>query len=159
MAIRKPNIGNLWVALFLFALCIALFAPTLGHPFMMDDKSQIVRNEFLFDAGFLQIDYFHSASSRVDGKQYVVFRPITQALNALPAYFFGKDPFAYRVINLFLFYLACLSIFELLNLIFKNFHLALLTTVFSASIRSMGFLSIILRQQGIPFLSFRSIWP
>lgn len=129
MTIQKFDTKNLWVALFLFVLCIALFAPTLDHPFMMDDKSQIVRNEFLFDAGFLQVDYFNSNSSKVGGKEYIVFRPITQALNALPAYFFGKDPFAYRVINLLLFYLACLSVYELLNLIFKNFHLSLLTTV------------------------------
>ena len=129
MTIQKFDTKNLWVALFLFVLCIALFAPTLDHPFMMDDKSQIVRNEFLFDAGFLQIDYFNSDSSKVGGKEYVVFRPLTQFLNALPAYFFGEDPFAYRVISLLLFYLACLSVYELLNLIFKNFHLSLLATV------------------------------
>jgi len=145
MIIRKPNISNLWVALFLFALCIALFAPTLDHPFMMDDKSQIVRNEFLFDAGFLQIDYFNSDASKVSGKQFIIFRPVTQLLNSLPAYFFGKDPFAYRLINLLLFYLACLSVYELLNLIFKNFPLSLLTTVlFFVFIQLMGFLSIAL---------------
>ena len=108
MIIQKPDRKNLWVALFLFVLCVTLIAPTLDHPFMMDDKSQIVRNEFLFDAGFLQIDFFHSDLSKVSGKQNVVFRPITMFLNALPAYFFGKNPFAYRLINLLLFYRSSL---------------------------------------------------
>jgi len=95
----------------------------------MDDKSQIVRNDALFDAGFLQIDFFSSDSSREQGSQYVVFRPITQALNALPAFFFGKNAFVYRVMNLLLFFLACVSIYELLNVLFKNSLLALLAAV------------------------------
>ncbi len=121
---------NLWVAVLLFILCLLLFASTLDHSFMMDDKALIVRNPALFDPGFLQIDPLIPSPGHLTGGEFVYFRPVAQIFIALPAYFFGKDPFIYRVLSVILFYLACLSVYELVFSLFRDVRLALLTSVF-----------------------------
>jgi len=127
--IGKRHFKNVWTASLLLLLCFLLFGNTLDHPFMLDDKALIVKNDALFDPGYLQFDVFSAGGHKVEGGQYVYFRPVAHLLTALPAYFFGVDPFPYRLMNLILFYIACLSLYAFLKVLFKDPDLCLLATV------------------------------
>ncbi len=114
-----------FVALLLLSVCILTFSNSLGNPFMMDDHALITRNKAIKDLGFLQIGTGHM---RHEGN-YVYFRPVTHLFNLIPYLIFGINAFGFHIFNLFLFFLACLSIYILFKHLLNNGQLALLISL------------------------------
>lgn len=95
----------------------------------MDDYAMIVQNRAIKDPSFLQINPFVNSIAALDPGSQVYWRPVAHLLIMSAFSVFGREPFGYHVLNLLLFYMACIGLYELLNFIFGGWELALLTSV------------------------------
>ena len=95
----------------------------------MDDYAMIVQNRAIKDPSFLQINPFVNSITALDSGSQVYWRPIAHLLIMSAFSVFGREPFGYHVLNLLLFYMACIGLYELLNFIFGDWKIALLTSV------------------------------
>lgn len=114
-----------FIALLLLGVCILTFSNSLGNPFLMDDHALVTRNKAIKDPGFLQIGQGHL---RADSPP-VYFRPATHLFNLIPYLIFGINSLGFHIFNLFLFYLACLSVYILFKCLLNNGNLALLISL------------------------------
>jgi Tfp pilus assembly protein PilF len=120
-----PLLTKIFPALILFFFCLLAYSNALHHPFMMDDHPLIIENSDILSLKFLQL------SNSQDGNVY--FRPISHLFVAAPFYLFGLSPFGFHIFNVLLFYLACVSVHELVRHLFKDPRLALATSLLFAT--------------------------
>lgn len=97
------------IALFFLLLCLLAYGNSLHNGFLMDDYPTLLENRQINTSAFLQVNLRGHET-----KSY--FRPAMHVLNMVTYNLFGRNPFGYHIVNLSLFYLACLSLYELLRL-------------------------------------------
>ncbi len=120
---------NLFVSILLLIIYWVTYSNSLHNNFMMNDHALIVQNTAVRDWGFLQLNLFPQLTAHRQGQHYLYYRPISHLLNMLTKLAFGNRPFGYHLINLLLFYLSGISLFELLHLLFKDWKLAFATSL------------------------------
>ena len=103
-------------AALLVALAVAVHAPSLGHPFLLDDAPYIYRNHAVTDGApfwrfILDRD---TTSSRADYNRWV-YRPLRNYAFRIVARLCGVRPLAYGVANLLLYALSTLLVLALLR--------------------------------------------
>ncbi len=115
-------------ALFIFAICFALYANTLTHDFCQDDSIVITENMFTTQGvsgfgGILGNDTFYGFFKE-EGKAALVaggrYRPFTLLMFAFEYQIFGKNPFIGHLMNVLLFGSMCVLIYFLLLKLLKN---------------------------------------
>ena len=104
--------------IFLFAALI--YANTIGHDFVLDDKIVITHNQFTkkglngiaesFTSDSMT-GFFGKDKKLVAGGRY---RPLTMAIHAIEYEFFGNDPLPYHAINILLYALIAMMLFKVL---------------------------------------------
>lgn len=105
--------------IFICGVIIILYSRVVGYGFIWDDYSYIVNNPTLGEGTSL-IDLWTQRKS-------VDFWPITYSCFWILKYFFGNDPTAYHIFNVFLFCIsASLLLYLLKNLKLKNYLLLVL---------------------------------
>lgn len=104
--------------IFLFAALI--YANTIGHEFVLDDKIVITHNQFTkkglngISESFISdsmTGFFGRDKSLVAGGRY---RPLTMAIHAIEYEFFGDNPLPYHLINILLYALIAMMLFKVL---------------------------------------------
>ncbi len=114
---------DLVFALGYLLLCFLTYSNSLHNDFLMDDYPMLIQNTGIGNTGFLQLD-------PQSGKGQLYFRPLTHFLNLITYTFFGNSPFGYHIVNLFLFYLAGVTLYELLLWLFNDRKIAILVSLF-----------------------------
>jgi tetratricopeptide (TPR) repeat protein len=109
-------------ALFFLLLCFLSYGNSLHNGFLMDDYPTLLENRQRNTSSFLQVNLRGHET-----QDY--FRPMMHILNSVTYNLFGRDPFGYHIVNLSLFYLACLSLYELLRLNMKDTNVPFLACV------------------------------
>lgn len=112
------------IAFCLAALCLVTYANSLSNGFLMDDYPMLIKNQHIGSPFFLQL------VPPTQAQHLLYFRPVTHLLNLITYSWFKENPVGYHLLNLFLFYLACLSLYKLLTLILKDKHIPLLASLF-----------------------------
>lgn len=132
--------------IFIFIFACLLYANTIGHDFVLDDKIVVTHNQFTKKGLNGLVDSFLSDSmtgffgrdkSLVAGGRY---RPLSMAVHAIQFEFFAKNPLPYHLMNILLYGFLCLLLFQVLLSLFKNnpealrwYHPAVLITLLYAS--------------------------
>ncbi|MCA1664233.1 MAG: hypothetical protein LC659_08195, partial [Myxococcales bacterium] len=103
-------------AALLVALAVAVHAPTLGHPFLLDDAPYIYKNRAVTEGAPLTRFLFDrdTTSSRSDYNHWV-YRPLRNYAFWLIARIFGVAPLAYGLTNLVVYALSTLWVLALLR--------------------------------------------
>jgi tetratricopeptide (TPR) repeat protein len=118
----SPAQKNCIVALCLLAICLLTYSNSLRNGFLMDDYPMLIENHSIGDANFLQLN-IHTL------KNQVYFRPVTHLFNLITYIIFGTEPSGYHLVNLFLFYLAALALYQLSLSLLQNQPAAFLTAL------------------------------
>ncbi len=125
---RRP-----WVLLLvIFLLTGMLYANSFYNPFFMDDLHTIVANPYIrtltnIPAFFTNPDYFS-----VFGQRHMHYRPALLTTFALNYHWGEVSPGGYRLINLIFHFLSILMVYIMVQKLFANTPLALLSAVIFA---------------------------
>ncbi len=87
----------------------------------MDDYAMIVENRAINDLEFLQLDFSNAGTAAQD---HLYYRPVTHLLNFFSRTVAGDNPLYYHWISLILFYISGISLYELVNILWKNRRMA-----------------------------------
>lgn len=113
---------NLWIALLLFVFCLITYGNVFHHEFLLDDYPMLIQNREIDSLSFLQLNpqLLHSQ---------IYFRPISHLLNFITYSFFDHHPAGYHAVNLALFYLCAVAIYDLFRALFKQEQVVLLACI------------------------------
>jgi protein O-mannosyl-transferase len=123
-----PSVFDKWAKWGIMLLGMLLYANTLGHEYTQDDAIVIYDNMYTVKGvagipGILSKDTFYGFFKEA-GKEKLVsggrYRPFTLIMFAIEYQIFGKNPFIGHFINMILYGLLGLLIFNLLEKIFAN---------------------------------------
>ncbi|MGB5541660.1 MAG: tetratricopeptide repeat protein [Gammaproteobacteria bacterium] len=107
-----------WMAALFCLLTIAVYWPGLAGDYMFDDRPNLLENRRL-DMASLDMDSLTGAAwSSTSG---ALRRPVSMASFALNRYFFGIDPWSYKVVNLGIHLLTGLGLWLLGGLIVRAY--------------------------------------
>ncbi len=124
----SPLLDAKWHKILIFALAFGLYANTLGHGYAQDDAIVIYDNMFTQEGlsgfpGILSKDTFYGFFKE-EGKANLVaggrYRPFTQLMFALEWQLFGKSPFVGHLINVLLYGLLGIVLYNLLQLLLRG---------------------------------------
>lgn len=121
------NLHPLFITLLILVICFLTYSNCLNNDFLMDDYPLLVKNPSIGSIQFLQMDL----SNNGHGQAY--FRPVERILRFINFSMFADQPTGYHLVNLALFFLGCLSLYQLVLFIFKDKPLAILTAVLFAA--------------------------
>jgi len=116
--ITKPQL----LFLLLCLLTVAVYYPGLSGDYLFDDMTNLLKNNRL-NMESLDVASLQSASLSSDSG--MLRRPVSMLSFALNRYFFGIDPYSYKVINLGIHLLTGIGLFWLARLImlgYRQFH-------------------------------------
>ncbi len=111
-----------FIVLCLLLTCYLTYGNSLNNAFLMDDYPMLIENRSLGSLSFLQLDF-----RSLEDQAY--FRPVTHMLNLITYSVFGTRPLGYHLINLSLFALAGIALYDLLCLLLKHRGIAFLTAL------------------------------
>ena len=100
-------------------LAIAVYFPGLSGDYVFDDMQNLLSNTRL-PMKELTLDNLQAASFSSHSGQ--LKRPVSMATFALNHYFFGANPFSYKVINLMVHLMTGMALFWLATLIVKHYR-------------------------------------
>ena len=114
---------QLWIALFLFAICFALYYPTLNYQYVMDDGAVITDNKTTIK-GFSAIPQLFKESSVYGstGENFGTYRPLVMATYAVEWGLYPNNPAVPHLLNIILYGLCCVVLFKTLSRLFKNYN-------------------------------------
>lgn len=115
-------------ALFIFLGIILSFGLALFNEFTYDDHFSILENKYLTNISFLKYlltEKYFALSNESS------FRPVVTLLNFVEFFFFGKNPFGYHLINIFLHFICSILVFFLLKKLFSK-EIALIASMLHA---------------------------
>lgn len=107
-----------WLLALLCLLTVLIYRPGLSGDYMFDDRPNLLENRRL-DMASLDMDSLVAAAySSTSG---LLRRPVSMASFALNRYFFGIDPWSYKVVNLAIHLLTGLGLWLLGGLILRAY--------------------------------------
>lgn len=120
-----------WLPFFLLAsAAILLYSGSLGHNFLFDEESIVLKNPLL--RSFSKIPdifnhgYFYTGLPKASWNDY--YRPLTLLTFTADYHFWGINPLGYNITNVFLHILVGFFLFDLLRKILKDDVAAFLPT-------------------------------
>lgn len=134
-AVQKPQGFARWYVYIIAAVAFIIYANTLGNDYCQDDSIVITDNMFTTQGipgfgGILNYDTFYGFFKEA-GKENLVaggrYRPFSLLTFALEYQFFGANPFVGHLVNILLFALTGVLLFNLLKKLLRNW--ALMQTV------------------------------
>ena len=145
----KPRIP-VWIVYFLLsAVIVILYSVSLGHNFLFDEESIILKNPLIRDfsraAEIFRHGYFYTGLPEASWKDY--YRPVTLLTFMFDFRFWGINPLGYNLTNMFLHVLVCGLLFNFLSLILKD--------VFSAFLAALLFAVHPLATEAVTYLASR----
>lgn len=127
-AAQKPQSYSRWYVYIIAAVAILIYANTLGNDYCQDDSIVITNNMFTTQGisgfgGILNYDTFYGFFKEA-GKENLVaggrYRPFSLLTFALEYQFFGANPFIGHLVNILLFALTGVLLFNLLKKLLRN---------------------------------------
>lgn len=118
-ALKKDYVAFLLVAF----ICGAGYFSSLGAQFMLDDYVVLFNELGVSNKSFVNI--FHDY-------QHIFSRPVGHLLMWLSYPLFKTNPVPYHILNLALFYLICVLFYKIVERLFRNKELALITATLYA---------------------------
>lgn len=113
----------------IIVLGFMVYANCLHNPFIWDDTLLITNNDYIKDWSHIKKLFVENMGASAEEK-YSFYRPL-QMLSYTLDYTFGKlRPERYHFTNILLHILAALSLFWLIQILFKDMYLALVTSLF-----------------------------
>lgn len=112
---------RLTVYLWISILCIAFYGNTLKNDYSLDDV-YVIKNNKKVAQGIAGITNIFTSHYIEFSDQRYAYRPVTLTVFAIEYQLFGENPFASHLINLLLYLISCLLLFELLRDLFKHYH-------------------------------------
>lgn len=123
----KKNRRHVLTAVVLLAVCFLTYSNSLHNGFLLDDHDLIESNAQIRSAKFFMMSLTPTVASG-DTRPY--YRPVPHALIMLNYLLFGKNPWGYHLVNLFFFYMCSVALYGLLNLLFDDWKISFLTSLF-----------------------------
>lgn len=131
MTVNKVRKLRIFLSLILVAAVV--YSPSLSGDFLFDDKILIVDNDFIKHLktipNLFTSHVFEFSAYNMD-MGYNYYRPMQNLLSAFDYAVWKLNPFGYRLTNLLMHVLCCYLIFWMLMRFFRNFPLALLSSLF-----------------------------
>ena len=105
-----PCYSSTWLLLIAGLLAVVVYFPGLAGDYMFDDRGNVLGNQQL-DMAVLDLESIQSAA--FSSGSGMLRRPVSMASFALNRYFFGIDPYSYKVTNLVIHLVTGLFLFLL----------------------------------------------
>lgn len=119
---------NILSCLLIISISFGIYLNTLDNTFLWDDELWIENNNYVKNFKYLDEIFTKDILSQV-GRDFNYYRPV-QALSLMIDYKnFGLNPLGYHLTNIIIHTLVGLSLFYLLNLLFKTKSLSLIASL------------------------------
>ncbi len=121
--------------LFLFIIVLSVYANSLRNNFMMDDWGLILQDTTVHNIRFMLYQFIPDRKISFGLENNApshYYRPFAHILPMIEWMLFGKNVFGYHLINLLLFYFSLIAIFYLINTLFVDKWLAMITSLLYA---------------------------
>jgi tetratricopeptide (TPR) repeat protein len=115
----------------ILAACFAVYANSFKNEFVWDDDALIRENAYIKDPACIP-KILTSDMGAGAGMKYHYYRPLAILSYMLDYSVWGLDVFGYHLTNVLTHFLAALTAYLLINLLFKNNLLSFLTALFFA---------------------------
>jgi tetratricopeptide (TPR) repeat protein len=122
----------------------AVFAPTLRFGFVYDDATQILKNPWIWDVGYLGDLLTRSVWSFRDMRPSNYYRPVQTLLYFIDAQLFGRHPFGFHLTNVVMHSavaVACLLLLRRITTPLRALFAALLFAVHPAHVESVAWIA------------------
>lgn len=131
-AFNRKNKNTLVLFLFLFTVALIIYSNSLNGDFLFDDKPLIVDNQDIKDVRNIPMLFTSNIfkfSFPAFEISYTYYRPLQTFLFALVYRVSGLNPFGYHLSSIIIHALNALLVFYLINKLFANYPLALLSSI------------------------------
>lgn len=109
------------VYLMIFVISFAFYGNTLWNGYSMDDDL-VIRNHPLVHQGISGIPKIFASRYSINEKQSYEYRPVTLAVFAVEYQFFGEKPAVGHFINILIYAVVAVLLFEIISKIFLSYH-------------------------------------
>ncbi len=114
-------------------LAILVYIPSFTGQFTLDDNLIVEDNTMIRSLSNLpQIWSSHYWAGKIDANDTSLYRPLTLTSYALQYAMTKGNPIPFHILNILLHALVCFSLMKLVNLLFKNNYLTILSGLFFA---------------------------
>lgn len=128
----KIKLNFLSVVLIVGLIAVLTFSNSLHNEFMIDDYAMFLENPIAHNVNFLHFQLIPDQDRYLSINQQqsnAYYRPVVHVLPMICYLLFKENPFGYHVVNLVLFVLCCSSIYFIIQYLFRNKGVALLTSI------------------------------
>lgn len=114
-------------------LAVLVYIPSFTGQFTLDDKLIVENNDLIkaFDK-IPAIWTSHYWAGKIDASDTSLYRPLTLTSYALQYIIHKDNPVPYHIFNILLHALVCFALMKLVNLLFRDYQLTILSGVFFA---------------------------
>ncbi len=119
----NKNRRHWFAAGLLLILCFVTYSNSLSNNFTVDDYEMLIGNSQMHNIKFLLKNFSITSKSQ----DYRIFPHIISMLNYL---WFGSNPFGHHIVMLILFYICGITLYVLLNMLFQDWKIAFLSSLF-----------------------------
>jgi len=121
---ERPIISSFWAKVILALFVLFLYGKTIGYEFVLDD-GLIIENNPVVQQGItgIGLTFKQGSVTHFKGGNFQIYRPALISLLCIENQLFGMSPTGYHLINLLLYILLVILVFELLALLFPSLHL------------------------------------
>lgn len=127
---------NTWfVAVILFFVCLGTYSNSLRNNFMLDDQGLMLQDKKMQSAKFLLYQFMPDLQKHLKLEEQaadVYYRPLQNIILIICFILFRENILGYHLLNLALFALCCFSIYLMVNVVFNDQLIALLTSLLFA---------------------------
>lgn len=111
-----------WITVIaVYALTILVYYPGLDGPFILDDYSNITNNKIIFNPENLQ-DFESLRAAALSSGSGVLKRPISMISFAFNIFFFGNNPYSFKVTNLVIHLINGVLVLIFSTLLLNTYH-------------------------------------
>lgn len=115
--------SSFWVKIIFALLILLLYGRTLGYEFVLDDGLIIENNPVVQKGAAGVFETFSKGSvAHFKGSNFQIYRPAFISFLCLENQVFGMNPAAFHFLNIALYWLLAVLIFNLLALLFPSLH-------------------------------------
>ena len=115
----NKNFSAYWALLICCVLTVVIYQPGLSGDYMFDDNSNLLSNSAL---AIKSLDLHELSKAALSSRSGNLRRPVSMGSFALNHYFFGVNPYSYKLINLAIHLLTGLALFLLTRLIVDSYR-------------------------------------
>ncbi|MFC1709221.1 tetratricopeptide repeat protein [Candidatus Omnitrophota bacterium] len=123
--IKNKHFLNFLKVLLLFLLFLFLNSNALNNEFTMDDNALISSNRLTHNLEFAQMSFGKPLFGVESG---TIYRPLLQIFLMWEYLLFKSNPFGYHFVNILLHFINSLLFFKIINILFGNYELSLLSS-------------------------------